>query len=296
MHLNLRQIEVFRAVMVTGSIIGAAKLLHVTPSALSRTIAYAEQRLGLKLFDRGPGRLLPTPEAKRLLAAATSIYEGVERFNSVADDLVENRTGHLRLASTPSLGQRLMPRAIAEYQRRFPNVSITLQTWMPEALIQAVVRQQVEVGVAFIHDTHPGIQTRPLCENRLVAVLPEGHPLSALDVLQVSDLLGETFIGFEDDIPVGRLVRSLFQNAGYTLEIKVEVQFTHVAYALVRAGAGIALIDEITASEPGHPGVVVRPITPAVPVQVSLLYPALEPLSLRAQDFIATLESMHAAP
>ncbi|CAJ3076526.1 LysR family transcriptional regulator [Burkholderia pseudomallei] len=63
MRLNLRQIEVFRAIMLTGSISGAAKLLHVSQPAVSRLISYAEQRLGLALFERIKGRLYPTPEA-----------------------------------------------------------------------------------------------------------------------------------------------------------------------------------------------------------------------------------------
>jgi DNA-binding transcriptional LysR family regulator len=291
-HLNLRQIEVFRAIMLTGSISGAAKLLHISQPAVSRMISYAEQRLGLKLFERSKGRLYSTPEAQRLFGEATAVYEGVHRFNAVADDLVENRTGHLRLACSPSLGQWLMPRAVAEFQRRFPEVNIILQTALPEALIQAVLKQQVEIGVAFLHDTYPNIHIRPLYENRLVAVLPEGHPLAARDVLHVSDLAGETFIGFANDIPVGHLVRTLFEQAGYPLNVKVEVQLTHVAFALVRAGAGIALVDELTANGPSQPNVVVRPITPAVPVRVSLLHRTLEPLSRLAQEFIVTLESM----
>ncbi|NOJ99318.1 LysR family transcriptional regulator, partial [Corallococcus coralloides] len=66
MRLNLKQIEVFRAIMLTGSISGAAKLLHVSQPAVSRLIGYTEQRLGLSLFERIKGRLYPTPEARHL--------------------------------------------------------------------------------------------------------------------------------------------------------------------------------------------------------------------------------------
>ncbi|MET5019937.1 LysR family transcriptional regulator, partial [Burkholderia pseudomallei] len=62
MRLNLRPIEVFRAIMLTGSISGAAKLLHVSQQAVSRLISYAEQRLGLAQFESIKGRLYPTPE------------------------------------------------------------------------------------------------------------------------------------------------------------------------------------------------------------------------------------------
>src|SRR3546814_17260281 len=66
MSLNLRQIEVFRAVMSTGSISGASKVLHVSQPAVSRLLSYTETRVGFPLFERIKGRLYATPEAKRL--------------------------------------------------------------------------------------------------------------------------------------------------------------------------------------------------------------------------------------
>jgi DNA-binding transcriptional LysR family regulator len=292
LHLNLRQIEVFRAVMLTGSISGAANLLHVSQPAVSRTISYTEQRLSLTLFERIKGRLYPTPEARRLFSEASLVYEGVHRFNAVADDLVENRSGHLRVACSPSLGQWLMPRAIAEFGRRFPDVRIILRTLLPEVLLQAILTQQVELGVAFLEDTHPNVQVRPLYENRLVAALPSGHPLAAHEVLHVRELHDQPFIGFASDIPFGQLVRTLCQDTGCTLQVKVEVQLAHVAHALVQAGVGIALIDELTANGPIWPNVVVRPVVPTIAAPVSLLHMTLEPLSRLAQEFIATLECM----
>jgi DNA-binding transcriptional LysR family regulator len=296
LHLNLRQIEVFRAIMLTGSINGAAKLLHISQPAVSRQISYTEQRLGLILFERTKGRLYPTPEARRLFSEATAVYEGVHRFNAVADDLIENRAGHLRLACSPNLGQWLLPRAITRFCQQFPDVRIILHTLLPETLLQAVLTQQVELGVAFLQDTHPNVHIRPLYENRLVAALPAGHPLAAHEVLHISDLSGQPFIGFGNDVPFGRLVRALFQEAGGAFQVKIEVQQAHVARALVQAGTGIALIDELTANGPIWPDIVVRPIIPTVPAPVSLLHRTLEPLSRLAQEFINTLETMRDEP
>ena len=98
MKLNLRQIEVFRAIMISGSISGASKLLFVSQPAVSRLIAYTEQRLGLMLFERIKGRLSPTPEARRLFVEVTALYQNVQRVNEVADNLAENREGQLRLS------------------------------------------------------------------------------------------------------------------------------------------------------------------------------------------------------
>ena len=93
MRFNLRQIEVFRAVMVTGSISGAARLLAVSQPAISRLLAYTEDRLGLKLFERIKGRVQPTPEARRLFAEVDQVHQGVLRVNNLAQELRERGTG-----------------------------------------------------------------------------------------------------------------------------------------------------------------------------------------------------------
>ncbi|WP_322061517.1 LysR family transcriptional regulator [Paraburkholderia sp. J63] len=292
MRLNLRQIEVFRAIMLTGSISGAAKLLHVSQPAVSRLISYTEQRLGLSLFERIKGRLYPTPEARRLFTEVNVVYQGVQRVNEVADDLIENRMGHLRIACSPNLGQSLIPRAIARFYERLPDARIILHTLLPNILLQAVLTQQVDLGIAFMEETHPNVQVRPIYENRIVAALPVGHPLARLDTLNVRDLVDQPLIGYGSDIPFGQLVRKMFVDADCPLRIKTEVQQAHVACALVQAGVGIALIDELTIGGPAWSNMVVRPVEPVIAAPVSVIHAVLEPLSRTAQAFIATLETL----
>src|SRR3954471_3643596 len=88
MPFNLRQIEVFRAVMVAQSISGAAKALHVSQPAVSRLISYTEQRVRLTLFERIKDRLYPTPEARRLFEEVGAVYNSVQRVNQVAEELI----------------------------------------------------------------------------------------------------------------------------------------------------------------------------------------------------------------
>ncbi|MBI6160072.1 HTH-type transcriptional regulator GltC [compost metagenome] len=292
MRLNLKQIEVFRAIMLTGSISGAAKLLHVSQPAVSRLIGYTEQRLGLTLFERIKGRLYPTPEARHLFVEVNSVYQGVQRVNEVAEDLIQNRMGHLRIACSPSLGQGLIPSAIAKFHAQLPEARVILHTMIPDVLLQAVLTQQVELGVAFLHEGHPNVYSRQLYENRLVVALPASHPLTAKNVIGIEDLIDQPFIGYGAEIPIGQLVRKLLSDADIILRPTVEVQQIHVACALVQAGVGIALIDEITANGPVWTKVVFRPIEPTAKTPISIVHGMYEPLSRLAQAFIATLESV----
>ena len=290
MPLNLRQIEVFRAIMLTSSVSGAAKLLNVSQPAVSRLIAHAEQRLGLSLFDRIKGRLYATPEAKRLFAEVDVVYQGVQRVNEVADDLIENRLGHLRIGCSPSLSQDVMPRAVARFYRDYPDVRIQLQGLTPGLLMQAVLTKQLELGVAFTTETHPGVTAKRLFDNRIVVALPANHPLTARNVLHARDLVGQPLIGYASEIPVGQLIRKHIQEEALDLRFRTEVQQLHVACALVQAGAGIALIDEVTASGPIWTRVMFRPFRPAIAAPVAILHGTYEPLSRLATAFIETLQ------
>ncbi|WP_150684583.1 LysR family transcriptional regulator [Pandoraea iniqua] len=292
MQLNLRQIEVFRAMMLTGSISGTAKLLFVSQPAISRLLAYSEQRLGLVLFERIKGRLYPTPEAHRLFIEVNAVYESVRRVNEVASDLLENRMGRLRIACTPNLGQALIPNAISRFYERFPDVRITLDTLIPSVLLQAVLTQQVELGIAFLHDAHPNVQSELLHENNIVVALPAGHPLASQEAVHVSDLASEPLIGYGSDIPLGQVMRKLLLDTGCASNVMVEVQQAHVACALVQSGVGVALIDELTMAGPVWTHVVTRPLVPAASAPVSIMRPVLTPLSRPAVEFVATLESL----
>lgn len=291
MRLNLRQIEVFRAIMLTSSISGAAKLLNVSQPAVSRLIAYTEQRLGLVLFERIKGRLYPTPEAKRLFVEVNAVYQSVQRVNEVADDLIEHRASHLRVACSSNLGQSLLPSAIHAFSAQFPEVRIILHSSSPNLVLQSLLTQQVELGVAFLPISHPNLQTEMLYENRIVAALPVGHRLIERERLHVSDLADEVLIGYCSDIPFGDLVRQLFEGSAHPPQPRIEVQQVHVACALVEKGLGIALVDEQSVSEGAWPGLVTRPVEPRITAPVHVFWRLYEPLSRTAQAFIDILKA-----
>lgn len=293
-RFNLRQIEVFRSIMVTGSISRASKLLNVSQPAVSRMLSHLEQRLGLLLFERVKGRLYPTPEAKRLLTEVNTVYQGVQRVNEVAEDLIEHRLGHLRVACSPSLGQGLLPRAVSLFLRQHPDARVSIFTLVPQVLTQALLTQQADLGVVLLPEPHPNLLSEFLYRNRLVAALPADHPLAAKDMVTLADLAGESVIGYGSDMPIGSLVRQMFLDAGLSVRPKVDAQQVHVACSLVQQGVGVALIDRITTVGPLWTRIVARPLAEAIDIPVHIQRHAFEPLSRFGHAFIETLQTMEA--
>lgn len=292
MKLNLRQIEVFRAIMLSGSISGASKLLYVSQPAVSRLIAYTEQRLGLLLFERIKGRLHPTPEAKILFEEVNALYNNVQRVNEVAENLAENRIGQLRLASSPNIGQSLMPQAVALFNQRHPEIRIVLHTLIPSVMLQALLTHQVELGVTYMPVPHPSLTASPFFDNPIVAVLPANHRLASHTSITTKDLIGEKLIGYGSDIPFGQLMQQILDTEDRISTPIVEVQQAHVACAMVQAGVGIALVDEITLKGPIWSKAVTVPLAKKFCAPINIFHIELEPLSRPAQEFITILKSL----
>lgn len=292
MLLNLRQIEVFRAIMITSSISKAAQLLNVSQPAISRLLSYTESRIGLVLFERIKGRLYPTPEARRLFQEVEQVHQSVQRVNEVANDLIEKRQGSLHMAVSPSLGQTLIPRAVTKFRNAFPDVKVYVRTLISTDLVQALLTQQVEVGVAIVPLTHPSLHAEAIYENHLVAVLPATHPLADKQELHTSDLEGLDLIGYGMDTPYGQMVRQLFGNQPGLPRLVVEVRLTHIACAMVQAGAGIAIVDELAVMGRVWPDVVVRPIKPRTKMSLHMLHSNVVPISQSAKEFMQILKTV----
>ena len=176
--LNLRQIEIFRAVMSTGSISGAAQMLHVSQPAVSRLLSYTESKIGFALFERIKGRLYSTPEAKRLFREVENVYAGVQRVNELAHDLAERRHGFLHVLSSPSIGQWLIPRAIADFRLAHDDVHVTLGFQNYQQMKDRLLDMKADVGVVILPMEHPNLQVTPLGRGRMVCVCPPEHPLA----------------------------------------------------------------------------------------------------------------------
>lgn len=292
MKINLRQIEVFRAVMLTGSISAAAKLLYVSQPAISRLLSHTEQRLGFALFRRTKGRLYPTPEARRMLAEVNSVYEGIERVNEIAEDLAANRTGSLRVSCSPNLGQTVLPRAIARFRLAHPEVRIVVRTQIPANMLRALLSGQAELGVSTMPLTHPNLEARVLARNPIVALVPEGHRLAGRSAVRPADLAGEALIGYSDDVPFGLLIREMFGGEADQPDFSVQVEQAHVARALAQAGAGIALVDAMTVFGQSWPDIVAVPVKTRITASAHIFHVETEPLSRLALDFVDTLVAM----
>jgi DNA-binding transcriptional LysR family regulator len=293
--MNLRQIEVFRAVMLTGSVVGASKMLHVSQPAISRLLAHAEQTAGIMLFERIKGRLHPTPEARQLLEEVENAYRSVQRVNSVVRDLALHRRGSLRIVSHFTLGGQLVPNAIAQFTAAHPEVRLSFECLRHSALQERLVSQQAELGVSLFPLDHPNLESFSLAAARLVCVVPQAHPLASKDKVTVRDLRVYPPIAYEPGTPFGTALDDLFSNQS-AVYAPAEAGTPRDACALANAGVGPAVVDEFTALEFSGRVVVVKPLEQSSRLEAVVAYNATLPLSQAAHAFIVILRHLVGRP
>ena len=270
--------EVFRAVMHAGTVRGAAQMLHVSEPAVSKLLATAERRAGLRLFERVKGRLLPTPEARALHIEVEGLWKGVDRIRVTARSLARGSASNLWVAGTASLGTRLLPLAAAELYRAVPQLGLKIDILPAVDVIGELIDGTADVGVALAPPEHARIAVAARYSCRLTCVMPSGHPLAKRGTLRRSDLAGQRIISF------ARTLGSLEETLS-GLKLDMAVRSGPLACWFAQAGVGVAIVDEPTVAGGTFAGLVSRPLVPAARVEVRVLHLLERPLSGNAKVF-----------
>jgi len=285
--MNLRQLEIFRAVMQTGSTRAAAEALRISQPAVSNIVRQFESQLGFSLFHRVGGRLRPTREAHSLFEGSENVFSSFDSVQTLAEDLRRGWAGTLKLAVSPSLGHTLLPRVIAEMLVERPKVRIKMDTPSNERIVEMLAGGQADMALTITPIDHPAVRLSILREGRIFCALPLGHPLTSHKTIHVADLAGSRMISFQRDQGIGILINNVFRDAGLMLEPTVEVRFALTALSLVKAGVGVALIDDFTLAyleRPDH--LTLRPVETDRTVPLVLACQKSEPLSVLASAFV----------
>ncbi|MDA7415263.1 LysR substrate-binding domain-containing protein [Xenophilus arseniciresistens] len=290
--MNLRHMEVFRAVMLTGSISGAAEILHVSPPAVSKLLAHAARQSGLVLFERIKGRLVPTPEAQQLYQEVENLWRGVERVRDVTRSLGDPHSGVLRLAVSASLGTYLVPRAVALLYERHERIKVSMEVRIAPIMVEALLDQSAHLGIAMQPIDHPNLSAVRRYACALACVMRSDHRLAAKREIVPRDLAGERVISSPASTPYGQSLRRAYGAAARSAKLDVEVRSAASACWFAQAGAGIAIVDQAAVAGQSFSGLVVRPFRARESLDVRILRNAYRPLSLVHQNFCDAFEQV----
>ncbi|WP_058913757.1 LysR family transcriptional regulator [Entomohabitans teleogrylli] len=283
--INLRHIEIFHAVMTAGNLTEAAALLHTSQPTVSRELARFEKVIGLQLFERSRGRLHPTVQGLRLFEEVQRSWYGLDRIVAAAESLREFRQGELSIACLPVFSQSFLPALVTPFLARYPELSLNIVPQESPLLEEWLSAQRHDLGLTETVTTPAGTARESLLTLNEVCVLPADHPLARKRSLGPADFSGENYISLSRSDSYRQLLDQLFHEHGVKRRMVVETHSAASVCAMVRAGAGISVVNPLTALDYAASGVAVRRFRIAVPFTVSLIRPLHRPASALVNAF-----------
>jgi DNA-binding transcriptional LysR family regulator len=284
--MNLRQIEVFRAVMLGGSVTNAARMLGVSQPGISRMLAHVELQLGVSLFERKRGRVKPTPEATALHREVEQVYRGVKRIDDCARSLKSGARLSLRVLASPSTGLDVVPRAISRLACQFPEARLYMETVLVRDMVGLLVANEADMAISTLPVEHALLAAEPIDRWSLACVFPKGHALRRQRSINLRDLLKEPLISFSADTPQGGLIDAWQREHKAQFRSQIEVRSGQVACALVAGGAGVAIVDDLTAAAWPDGRIDFRPLNRTPSFDVFVVRNAGIPSSLLVKAFV----------
>ena len=271
--MNLRQLEVFQAVMQTGNMSAAARLVCITPSAVSKTIAHTELQLGYKLFTRTKGALAPTPEAVVLYGESAAIHTKLEELRKIAGNLRQVDRGQVRLAAIPAISHEFLPGLLEQHAQRYPAVNVEVRTLHQDQMVQALLTRGVDFALGYFEHPHPQLASRMLVSGPLYAAVTRDIWQRAVRVQRSNPtafLASTPMIRLVGDDPMRESIDELARRLGSSNALGIQVQTSRLALELVRRGMGWTVVDFLTASnlDPAVIAAVELRALPLVPLYV----------------------------
>jgi DNA-binding transcriptional LysR family regulator len=292
--VRLRHIEVFNAVMLTGSVSAAARMIHVTQPAVSRTLQHAELQLGFALFQRVGGRLRPTLEAQTLYPHVERLFQQLDEVQRMSVNLRAGRSKHeLQVLTVLALSYEVMPRAMRLFRQKHPTVRVHHQALHSAQIVSALALQEADIGYVFSVPPHPSLTQETLGSRSVVCVAPRGLlPARVVRSGEVglADLSGLPIVAIDPQDPLGVLMSHMLRDSNVALDAVVTVQTYHVALALAQHGVGVAMVESCTAASADRRRVDVLRLLPAIEVPVQALRPAQRPGSQTLKAFTRCMQ------
>lgn len=269
-----REIEIFAAVMLHGTTTKAADSLEITQPAVSKALIQIADKAGFKLFRKVRQRLVPTPEAHILYAEIETVFASARLISRTAREIRELRTGRLSITSLPAFGVTLLPEIVAKFSDLYPTIAISVDIRATTTVVQRASRNQIDIGIgATLDEDNPSISRRVFASTPAVCVMPAGHPLAALPVITLEDLRGQSFVSLASQDPMRLKLDRLCEQAGITRNVRIEASLSQACLGLVAAGAGIAVVDRLSAWMARHQPIEIRAFDPMLDISLSIYRP-----------------------
>ncbi len=285
--MSIRKMEALVRSVDLGSLTRAAGALGYTQSGISHLIGALEKELGTTLLIRNRGGLALTEAGERLLPYMRRITEANAAMRQEAEGLRASPAGKIRLGAFTSVAVHWLPGILKAFELTCPQVDFQLYNGDYHDMEQWIAAGQIDLGFVTL-PAPPDCDAVVLAEDRLVAILPQGHPLARLSAVPVEEIAQEPFITLLQNS--NQDIRRALDAAGIRPNVRFTTKDDYAIIAMVGQGLGISVVPELLLGGQQE-GVAVRPLVPPAKRTIALARPHSQPASAAVDRFIACAEA-----
>lgn len=292
--MELRQLEAFAAVMSTGSVTAAGRLLGRSQPAISRLLQELEAEIGYPLFARSGPRVTPTEQGFLLYDDVERALTSLQQIRGRADEIARGQAQPLLVTATSALAAGLVPAALKRIEDRLGAARVQLRSASPERVVHAVLSGAAQLGVTSLPLEHRGLTVHWIAQAPCVVALPEDDPVAQHAVVPVSALAGRRLITMANPYRLRRRLDAALSHNVQALGT-IETNSSVNALAAVRAGLGVSVLEPVTAYGSPVAGVAIRPIDLDIPFFFGVITPQSQTLTPACQAMADALAKAAAA-
>ncbi|MGX9887939.1 LysR family transcriptional regulator [Streptomyces sp. NPDC002276] len=260
--MQFQQLQYFVAVAETRHFTRAADLVHVAQPSLSQQIKALERELGADLFLRARGNITLTDAGEALLPLARRILADADTARHEVLELVQLRSGRIRLGATPSLCTGLLPDVLRAFHDRYPGIRLLIEEGGSHDLVRELARGALDLALVVLPlpTPSPALTTVELLREDLVVVSSPEAPVPGRGrTVRIADLEGERLVMFRHGYDLRELTVAACRTEGFEPDFAVEGGEMDAVLGFVRAGLGVAVVPRMVATKSGR-GLRVTPL------------------------------------
>ncbi len=240
--MDVRQLEMFRAVAEEGAFTRAAERLHVSQSAISRQLQLLEQELGTMLLRRTGRGVSLTAHGELLLSAANRINREIQDAVSQISDTLALQRGLLSLGGGMTVSLYILPKLLKKFRSLYRNVDLRITTGESDLLLKLLRTGQVDLALLTLPIVAADLQVQPVLKEEMVVVTSGNHPLTRIRTVEARNLRRYPFVLFESGSNTRKVLDEFLLEEQSPVNVVMETENVEIIKAMVASGLGVTLL------------------------------------------------------
>lgn len=241
-NFDLKDLRVFTAVALVGSIARASELVHLSPSAVSDRLSELEQRFAMRLFVRGPRGMRLNEAGKAFAVHAQRLLDEAAALDVVLARFRHASKRSLRVCANYNASVTFLPGKIGRFLAKHADVQVDLMQCSSPEIVKFVAAHEADIGITAFSGVHPLLEFHPFASDSLVAVVPSTNPLAQRGGIAFSELFPYDYIGLGAESAMQTFLYRCAEEEGKIIRPRILASNHEAVLSLVAAGAGVSVL------------------------------------------------------